>query len=435
MRCAGTARPGQGQLPRRILLSQPLNDWRTLLAIRLFRAASANQLISFVGSLSVGGLALAVAVLVTVLSVVNGFERELEDRVLAIVPHGILYDQRYDQQGSGGRLEQLADELRQQPLVRGLAPMVEGSGILVSKGKLHGVIFKGVDADRERDVSILPDFMTAGSFDAIRQPFAMLIGAYVAETLGLAVGDRVTLALPEVHFGLAGPALTIRGMRVGGIFETGADLDKSQVLVSLDDAKRLKRQTHIDGLVVSTDDIFAAPNIMLHLGRDHGLGAQSWNHRHGTLYDAIQTQKATMFMLLMILVCVAAFNVVSNLVMTVDDNRGKVAMLRTLGASPGHIRVIFILHGLLVGVLGVLLGLALGLLLAFGLAEFFGPITQALGVSPMDEYFVRYLPVEVRLADLVQIAGVALAICLLATIYPASRAAAAKPAAALAHEV
>lgn len=409
--------------------------WRLLTAIRLFRASSANQLISFLGLLSIGGLVLAVAVLVTVLSVMNGFERELKDRVLAIVPHGVLYLHRGEHGSHPWLLERRARQLAEHPLVRGVAPMVEGNAMLVKDGNLQGVSFKGVDHRQEGAVSILPTFMKEGSFAALEKPFAILIGAPLARTLGVELGDRVTLVLPEVRFGLAGASLTTKAMTVQGIFETGADLDKTLALVSLNDAKRLKRQTQIDGFTISTEDIFAAPALLRQLGRALDLAAHAWNRTHGNLYDAIQTQKATMFMLLLILVGVAAFNLVSNLVMTVDDSKGKIAILRTLGASPGHVRQIFMLHGLLVGALGVLLGLVAGLLLAFGLAAGFEPMMQLLNMSPMDEYFVRYLPVQVVPRDLALIGLVSLGLCLLATVYPAGRAAKAKPAQALAHEV
>ena len=407
-----------------------MNGWRTLLAVRLFAAVSESRLVSFVGLLSVGGLVVAVAVLVTVLSVMNGFQRELEERVLSILPHGYLHAELDDPRS----LASLVDAVRAHPQVKAVAPALEAGGFLVKGASLHEVAIKGVDPARETAVSRLPDYMTAGSWAALAEPFTLLLGAPLAEALGLAVGDRVVLALPELRFGLAGPALTSKRMTVGGVFETGADLDDKLLLVSLADGLKLKRQTRARSLVVRTADLQAAPRVIRGLGRLHRLAAEAWDLRHGGLYEAIQTQKATILLLLLTLVAVAAFNVVANLVMTVDESRGRIAILRTLGASPGEIRAIFLLHGLLVGVAGLLLGLTAGLGLAYGLAESFAAITGFLGVSPMDEYFVRYLPVEVRVADLLLIGGISLAVCAGAAVYPAGRAARVQPAPALARE-
>ena len=407
-----------------------MNGWRILLAVRLFAAASESRLVSFVGLLSVGGLVVAVAVLVTVLSVMNGFQRELEERVLAVLPHGYLHAEWDDPRS----LASLAEAVRADPQVLAVAPVLEAGGFLVKDASLHEVAIKGVDAGQEAAVSRLPDYMTAGSWAALAEPFTLLLGAPLAEALGLALGDRVTLALPELRFGLAGPALTSKRMTVGGVFETGADLDDKLLLVSLADGLKLKRQTRVRSLKVRTADLQAAPQVVRGLGRRHRLAAEGWDLRHGGLYEAIQTQKATLLMLLLTLVAVAAFNVVANLVMTVDESRGKIAILRTLGASPGEIRGLFLLHGLLVGVAGLLLGLAAGLGLAYGLAESFAAMTDFLGGSPMDEYFVRYLPVEVRGADLLLIGGISLVVCAFAAVYPAGRAARVQPAPALARE-
>ena len=405
-----------------------MNDWRILLAIRLFAAASGGRLLSFVGLLSVGGLALAVALLVTVLSVMNGFTRELEERVLAVLPHGFLHV-RHDDPRS---LQTLAAAVRAEPQVLGVAPLLEAAGFLVQDGQVHEVAIKGVDVAQEAAVSRLPEYMQQGSWTALRGRFALLLGAPLAETLGLAVGDTALLALPELRFGLAGPALTSRRMTVGGIFETGADLDKRLLLVSLDDGLKLKRQARALSLTVRTDDLHGAPQLLRGLGRRLSLAAEGWDRRLGGLYAAIQTQKATILLLLLVLVAVAAFNVAANLVMTVDASRARIAILRTLGASPGAVRGVFLLHGLLVGAAGLALGLLAGLGLCLALAPAFAAITGWLGASPMDEYFVRHLPVQVQAGDLLLIGGLSLLVCALAAVYPAGRAARTAPAPALA---
>ena len=410
----------------------PRLGWRLAIAARLFVATAENRLLSFVGLLSVGGLVVAVAVLVIVLSVMNGFARELEQRVLAVIPHGTLYHR------SGGTLTDWQTE-REQALrhegITGVAPLVAASALLIKGDNLQGVSLSGVDPDLEGSVSILPRFMVSGSFQSLKQGrFKALLGAELASKLGLALGDSFTLVLPDVRYTLAGPVLTSRKLELAGIFKVGADIDGNQIILSLNDAMKLKRQTGVDGLVVKTRDLFDAPFLLRELAVQQGYFAESWQRRHGSLHNAIQTQKATMFLLLLVLVSVATFNVVSNLVMTVEDSKPKIAVLRTLGASPADLRFIFLLHGLMVGVMGVLLGLAAGVLITLALSPIFALATDIFGLEVMTEYFIRYLPTDIQLTDLAVIAAVAFVICLLATLYPASKAARAQPARILAHD-
>ena len=320
-----------------------------------------------------------------------------------------------------------------------MAPVVEGSGLVVHEGVMKGVAIRGISPDEEPDVSILPRFMQQGELgDLDRQRFGVLIGSTLADELGVGLDDRITLVLPDVSFTLAGPVITTRRLQIVGVFEVGADIDKSQLYLALDDARRLKRQREIDGLVVKVEDLFEAPRILHELmlaSKNQSLFAASWMRSNGTLYDAIATQKATLFLLLLILVAVATFNVVSNLVMTVDDNRGEIAILRTMGASPGDIRVIFIVHGLLVGLIGLGLGLLAGALLSWSLSDLYVLLSTAFGLDLMSEYFVHYLPVEVQWWDIAVISAVSVMISLIATIYPASRAANANPVEALQYDV
>lgn len=411
-----------------------MGHWRTLVAFRLFGTRSSHRLVSFVGFLSVGGLALAVAVLLTVLSVVNGFERELRERVLAVLPHGTFYARQ-----AGTDWESEKGRIASHPDVLGVAPVVEGTGLLIHANQMKGVGYRGVSVTEEPSVSILPDFIIEGSLTALDQSkFGVLLGAKLADQLDVSTGDDVTLVLPDVRFSLAGPVITTRRLTVVGLFEVGADIDKTQIVLNIRDALRLKRQREIDGLVIKVNDLFEAPRVLHDLSLsapDYGLFATSWMRQNGTLYDAIGTQKATLFLLLLILVAVATFNVVSNLVMTVDQNRSEIAILRTMGATPGDIRVIFMLHGILVGMIGLVLGLLVGLLLAFTLSDLYLLVTQLFQLELMDEYFVHYLPVQVQWGDVVIISGVSLLISLIATIYPAGKAANAKPVEALQYDV
>ena len=402
------------------------------MALRLFGANSSNRLMSFVGLLSVGGLAVAVAILVTVLSVVNGFERELRERVLAVLPHGTVYSRTEFEDWRITR-----SELLQQPGVLGVAPVVEGQGLLVVDGELTGIAFRGIDPELEASVSILPEFVEDGVLAQLEGArYGTIIGAELARQLNVFSGDQISLVLPDVGFSLTGPVVTTRRLTVLGTFEVGADLDKTHIYLNIGDAQKLKRQSGIDGLVVRIPDLFDIHKVLHEISlADSDLYGISWMRQNGSLYNAIGTQKATLFLLLLVLVAVAVFNVVSNLVMTVDDNRSEIAILRTMGASPGDLRWIFILHGLMVGVVGLLIGLLMGLALTLSLGNIYSVLTQWFQLTLMQEYFIRYLPTEILIEDLAIISAVSLVISFLATIYPASRAAVANPVEALQYEV
>ena len=402
------------------------------MALRLFGANSSNRLMSFVGLLSVGGLSVAVAILVTVLSVVNGFERELRERVLAVLPHGTVYSRTRFEDWRVTRAE-----LLRQPGVLGVAPVIEGQGLLVVNGQLTGIAFRGIDPELESTVSILPEFVGDGVLAQLASTqYGTILGAELARQVGVSRGDQISLVLPDVGFSLAGPVVTTRRLTVLGTFEVGADIDKTHIYLSISDAQKLKRQSGIDGLVVRIPDLFDIHKVL------HGISLAapslygiSWMRQNGSLYNAIGTQKATLFLLLLVLVAVAVFNVVSNLVMTVDDNRSEIAILRTMGASPGDLSWIFILHGLMVGVVGLVIGLLMGLALTFSLGNIYAVLTQWFQLTFMQEYFIRYLPTEILTEDLVIISVVSLVISFVATIYPASRAAFANPVEALKYEV
>ena len=409
-----------------------INDWRVSVAYRLFGTGSSYRLMSFMGFLSVSGLALAVAVLVTVLSVVNGFERELRERVLGVLPQGGLYTKSQDFDWQRLRQEALLHRA-----VIGAAPSVEGTGLAMHAGRLNGIQFRGIDTELESSVSNLPGFVSAGGLLALaEQKFGVLLGAELAVALDVVTGDKITLVLPSVTYTPAGPSMTTRRLKVVGIFEVGADLDKNLMLLRLHDAMKLKRQTHVDSLTLKFTDLFRAPEILhdLSLSSSQEVFGVSWMRQNGNLYDAIQTQKATMFLLLMVLVAVAAFNLVSNLVMTVDDNQSEIAILKTMGASNRDVLIVFIAHGLMVSMVGLVLGLLVGIALTSSLGIIYNFLTNALSLDLMSEYFIRYLPTDIRFEDVGMIGLVSFIICSLATFFPASKAARTNPVEILAHE-
>ncbi len=409
------------------------NNWRLLVATRYSMSGTTDHLVSFMSLVSITGLVLGVAVLVIVLSVMNGFEEELRLRVLGVVPHGIIYSRATQPDWAG--LESL---LQDHAEVIATAPLIEGAGLVLANGKLLGAAFTGVDPVREHKVSIVSQFVTNGAFEAL-QPgaFNVVLGEHMARELGVDIGDRLTLVTPEIRFSLAGPLPTMKRLRVVALFKVGSDIDKSQLYLHINDAQKIKRQTGIDGIRVQVRDLFSAPAVIHALiveMDDSLLYGQSWMSRHGNLYDAIQMQKTTMFLLLLMLVAVAAFNVVSNLMMTVRDKQADIAILRTIGASPGAIRTVFIIHGFLVGVVGVSLGILIGTLTATWLGDLYASVDRFFGLGLMDEYFIQYLPTRVLGSDILVITMVSLMICLLATIYPASSAASTNPVEALQNE-
>ena len=407
--------------------------WRWSVALRYTLSSASDQLVSFMSLVSISGLVLGVAVLILVLSVMNGFERELERRVLAVLPQAVVY-----REGGFPNWRQSAAEFRKDPQVLGTAPFAEGSGLAIAGGQVIGVGFYGILPAREPQVSIMGRFVVQGSMDSL-QPgrFNAAIGTELARRLGVTIGDKFTLVLPEAQLTLAGPLPRTRRFTVSALFHVGSDVDKGQLLLNLDDANRLRRVHGVDAIRIRVANLFDAPAVLLHLmthSDDAGLSGTSWMNRYGNLYNAILTQKSTMFLLLLMLVAVAAFNVISNLVMTVDDKRGDIAILRTLGATPRSIMGIFVMHGALVGAIGVALGVGIGVLASSYVSEIYRAVDSTFSLGLMDEYFIHYLPAEVRTGDVVIVSTLSMFICLLATLYPAYKAASAHPVEALSYD-
>ncbi len=407
-------------------------DWRFIVAARYTRSGTGDRLTSFTSLISGLGLVLGVAILIIVLSVMNGFERELEKRVLGILPHGVIYlpDASMDPQKT-------MQHILSHPDVIAVAPIFEETGLLLANGDMAGVAITGIDPEAEKKVSILDQFFVAGSMDRLGvDRFSMVLGRRLATQLSTGVGDTVTFVLPDIRISLVGPLPVTRQFTVSGIFESGTDADKTQVYVAIDDLRRIQKRHGLEGFRLLTSDLFASQDTIRELittGR-HELFGESWRSRHGNLYGAILMQKKTMLLMLMLLVAVAAFNVVSNLLMVVKEKTGDIAILRTVGASSNAVRLIFILHGLLVGAAGIILGLVVGTLMSLVISDIVSSVDDVLGLGLMDEYFIQYLPVDIRLGDMILVASVSFLICLAATVYPAGKAAQAHPVEALQYE-
>jgi lipoprotein-releasing system permease protein len=401
-------------------------------ALGLRYAFSRHSTLSFIGLVAVGGLALSVAVLVVVVSVINGFERELEQRVFGVLPHVTVYGRAPLREAAED-----ADALAAIAGVTGVAPFIQGAGLAAVSDRVSGVLIQGIDPRRHDAVSQYARHVREG-VDLSPGAYRVVLGVGVAKRLGVGVGDRVTLVLPAATVTPAGIFPRQKQFEVAGLLRSQSEVDARAAYIHITDAARLFRLgDHVHGYQLRAATLFAADAIgasaAARLGGDRVV-AQAWTRTHGNLYRAIGVQKSTMFILLSFLVGVAAFNLVSTLVMVVNQRSGDVAILRTLGGGTGTVVGAFVLLGLLLGGAGILLGATLGTAIAVGLPPLYEAVSGALGLDLMNQYFVNYLPVEVRLADLSGIVLTALALCLVSTFYPAWRAASLAPSQVLAHE-
>lgn len=401
---------------------------------------SRNLLVGFISKLSVAGLSLGVAILITVLSVMNGFDRELRERILALMPHISVNTLPGYPLLTRNAWEDYLAAVEGFPGVRAAAPQVNLQGMLLANGRSRGIALSGVDPQAERRVSIIEDFVEAGSFGALEAgAYNILIGAGLAESLDVAVGDSVTLVSTEVPITILGGFPRKKVFTVAGIFRIGSQLDSNLAMVHLADAQTLYRLgERVHGLRIQLDDLFAAPSLgeRLRAMLPLEVSLRYWTADFGNIYENIRLSKTLVGLLLFLLVAVAAFNVVVSLFMVVRDKEGDIAILRTMGTSIGTIRNIFLVQGFLIGLIGTLAGLVLGILFSLVVSDLVAGLERLLGIEFLsaDIYPVNYLPSQIQLGDLVVVCGASLLLSLLATLYPAFRAARVKPAETLRYE-
>ncbi|ROM91012.1 lipoprotein-releasing ABC transporter permease subunit [Pseudomonas brassicacearum] len=405
---------------------------------RYTRAKRRNHFVSFISLTSMIGLALGVVVMIVVLSVMNGFDHEMRTRVLGMVPHATIE--------SGEPIsdwQSLAAKVQQNPQVVAVAPFTQMQGLLTNNGQVQKVLLNAVDPDQERKVSIIDNFMTQGKLDDLSPgSFGIVIGDKAATKLGVGLGDKLTFVAPEVTVTPAGMFPRMKRFTVVGIFHVGAgELDGYLGLTNLDDLARLHRwkPDQVQGLRLKFDDLFQAPrtawNIAQNLDGDHYY-ARDWTRTHGNLYQAIRMEKAMIGLLLLLIVAVAAFNIISTLVMVVNDKKGDIAILRTLGSTPGQIMAIFMVQGTVIGVVGTAIGAVVGMFAALNVSAAISVLEGLIGHKFLnaDVYFIDYLPSQLMAEDVLMVCGAALVLSFLATLYPAWRAARTQPAEALRYE-
>lgn len=408
-------------------------------ALRYLRARSRNGFISFISLLSMLGIGIAVAVLIVVLSVFNGFEAELQARVLGMASDATIT-------GLEGTIEDWPT-LREQALARedivAAAPFVEGQALAMVEGEaqLAGIGVRGVDPALERSVSSVGSMFVAGSLDALESgEYGIVIGAALADTLGVALGDKLLLVLAQGIVTPVGIQPRTRSFTVVGIFDAGMyEYDRGLAFIHIDVAARLfATRGRASGLRLAVTDVFSAGTIAMEAARAFGGGyyVSDWMRQHGNSFRSIQLTKAIFFVILSLVIAVAAFNIVSTLVMVVRDKRGDIAILRSIGATPRSVLAIFAAQGTMIGLVGIGFGVLLGLAVVAALEPAVGVIEAWFNIDLISQeaYFISDLPTEARLVEVAQIALLTLGITIAATFYPALSASRQPPAEALRYE-
>ena len=417
------------QLPYELILG-----WRYT---RAGRATRRNGFISFISGVSMLGIALGVAALIIVLSVMNGFQKEVRDRMLGVVSHIEIFAP-----GGGAlpNLERTLAQVRAHPQVLGAAPFIAAQALLARGEDMKGVMVRGIDPALEHEVTDVASGPQAAVLSQLKAgEFGVVLGLELARSLGVRVGDKVTLVAPSGEVTPAGVVPRLKQMTVMGTFDSGHfEYDSALVMMHWQDAARIFRLEGPTGVRLKLRDLHEARTVAAELRRSLSgeLLIRDWTQQNRSWFAAVQVEKRMMFIILTLIVAVAAFNLVSTLVMTVTDKRADIAILRTLGASPASIMGIIVVQGALVGVIGTLAGLLLGLGVAFNIAVIVPALEHLLGATflPKDIYLISRMPSDPQMNDILPIGLIALVLAFVATLYPSWRASRFNPAEALRYE-
>jgi lipoprotein-releasing system permease protein len=407
------------------------------IGLRYTRAKRRNHFISFISAISMIGITLGVIVLITVLSVMNGFHKEVRERILGMASHAEI-------RALGGELTDWRNALtqaRQHPEVVGAAPFVEAQAMLTLSGNVSGALIRGIDPLLEPAVVDVGEHMVAGSLDDLQAgEYRIILGQELANVLGARVGDKLTLLVPQTIVTPMGSLPRMKRFTVSGIFEVGmGEYDRGVAMVHMADAAKLLRMDDgVSGVRLKLADLFRAREVSHELaGRFDGLfRVLNWTDYHRNFFSALDTEKRMMGLLLFFIVVIAAFNIVATLVMAVVDKQSDIAILKTFGASPGQIRNIFIIQGSVIGLVGTLIGVLLGVALALNIEHVVGAIETLFGVRFIDPsiYYIARLPSDLQWSDVALVTGGSFLLTILMTLYPAHQAFKVQPAEALRYE-
>jgi len=407
------------------------------IGLRYTRARRRNHFVSFISGVSILGITIGVWALITVLSVMNGFERELRERILSVASHATI-------SARNGWLKgwpELAQAVSRHPEVLASAPFIYGQGLLTRANTVSGVLVRGILPEEEVKVSGILNNLIVGESASLREgEWKIVIGAQLAWSLGVSVGDRVTLIAPKGKISPAGLLPRMRRFEVSGVFEMDMhEYDSGIALIHLADAARLlETDGGVTGLRLSLEEIYRAPLVSQQLRQQLGGGFRfsDWTREHANFFTALKIERRVMFVILLLIIAVAAFNIVSTLVMVVTDKRADVAILRTLGLRPVQVMAVFIVQGVVIGFGGTLVGGVLGVLTALNVETLVPWVENLFGIEffPASVYVISDFPAQLKWPDVYLISGVSFLICLVATVYPAWRASRTQPAEALRYE-
>ena len=407
------------------------------IGLRYTRAKRRNGFVSFIALISMMGIALGVAALIVVLSVMNGFGKELRERTLGMTAHATI-------SGHDGFLSNW-EEVQQRVIVHqsvlDTAPYTQTEAMLSNRNRVSGAIVRGVLPDQEPGVSQVAEKMVSGSFDDLRAGgFGIILGRELANAMGVYQGEKITVITPQSNVTPVGVLPRLRRFTVVGIFEAGMhQFDRSMAIMHIQDAQKLFNMgDKVNGVRLKLDDMFNARQVTQSIDRQIGedYWVKDWTRMHSNLFKALKTEKVVMFIILLLIVAVAAFNIISTLVMTVNDKQSDIAILRTIGMTPGSLMVIFIIQGMVIGLVGTLIGVAIGVPVALNVNDIVTAVEQAMNTKflPADVYYITEIKSDLHVEEVLVYSVSAFLLSVLATIYPAWRAAKVQPADALRYE-
>lgn len=405
--------------------------------LRYSRAKRRNGFISFISLISIIGVALGVWALITVISIMNGFEKELKGRILDVASHVTI-------SGQGNWLndwQELGDDLKWHESIKGHAPFILGQGLATVGSAVNGAMIRGILPEKEIAVSAIQNHMQEGDFNSlVAGKYNVILGDQLAYKLGAGIGDKVTLIAPKGQSSPAGLLPRLRRFTVVGTFNIGMyEYDSAMALVHMTDAAKLyKSGSRVSGIRLKLDDVYQAPYVSAELSSALGFQyyVDNWTRQHENFFRALAIEKRVMFVILFLLVVVSAFNILSTLVMVVSDKQSDIAILRTLGLSPGGVMKVFLVQGVTSGVIGTIIGACLGVLTALNVDVIVPFLENLLGFQffPPDVYVISKFPAELLWSDVVKIVLMAIGVSTLATLYPAWNASKTQPAEALRYE-